>query len=409
MRPPGSAPPLHIPNLALTASPAPHRIVAHQLYTGLFGVSAVQTYKAVVVIGDRGPTLGSCLFLTVAVTAVLVSSSVWAFREKLFAIMSSQFEGKQSLSDGMFIAALLDTTNGRVLPGHTYWVHYKNDDEKRLWPHPESDDQKIHEWLQEDQKDHFRQGVVREVHAKMLNVQFGEEATQRRNTRDTGRMRMHRRRTVAYPDPEEIPFKSTLDEEAPVAQASAGRPGSIASMYGADEDENDGDMAGGCGWPCCSSASDDSLPMNPPARHSRGLSGTELDDIPQPVSNEARLMKDAVEQLRCVEWENIQRSLFTVSPRAIPEEKREAHKKKLYALSKKVEKDELTGMPKKIDFFVSHSWQDDGHASYTALANVAEEFKRKFNRYPTFWLDAVCFDQDNIANCLKVLPINVMQ
>ena len=131
--------------------------------------------------------------------------------------------------------------------------------------------------------------------------------------------------------------------------------------------------------------------------------------MPPPVSNEARLMEDAVAQLRCVEWENIQRSLFTVSPRAIPEEKREAHKKKLYALSRKVEKDELTGMPKKIDFFVSHSWQDDGHASYTALANVAEEFKKLNHRYPTFWLDAVCFDQDNIANCLKVLPINVMQ
>ena len=367
----------------------------------------MQTYKAVVVIGDRGWTLGSCLFLATAITAVLVSSSVWAFREKLFAIMSSQFEGKQSLSDGMFIAALLDTTNGRVLPGHTYWVHYKNDDEKRLWPHPESDDQKIQKWLQEDQKGHFRQGVVREVHPKMLEVQFGEE-TLRRNTRDTGRMRLQRRQTVAYPDPEEIPFKSTLDEEAPGAQANAGRPASNVSVQGADDDENDDDMAGGCGWCRCSSASEASQPINPSARRSRGLSGTEMGGMPPPVSNEDRLMKDAVAQLRCVEWKNIQRSLFTVSPRAIPEEKREEHKKKLYALSKEVEKDE-TGKPKNIDFFVSHSWQDDGHASYTALANVAEEFKKLNHRYPTFWLDAVCFDQDNIANCLKVLPINVMQ
>jgi len=30
-----------------------------------------------------------------------------------------------------------------------------------------------------------------------------------------------------------------------------------------------------------------------------------------------------------------------------------------------------------------------------------------WRRHPTFWLDKVCIDQDNIIDGLKVLPINV--
>jgi hypothetical protein len=35
-----------------------------------------------------------------------------------------------------------------------------------------------------------------------------------------------------------------------------------------------------------------------------------------------------------------------------------------------------------IDFFVSHSWHDDGEAKYRALEHVALEFKRKRGRCP---------------------------
>ena len=39
---------------------------------------------------------------------------------------------------------------------------------------------------------------------------------------------------------------------------------------------------------------------------------------------------------------------------------------------------------------------------------MAHRFKARHRREPTFWLDKVCIDQDNIADGLKVLSINVM-
>ena len=104
-------------------------------------------------------------------------------------------------------------------------------------------------------------------------------------------------------------------------------------------------------------------------------------------------MQKAKEQLRCVHWDKIKRSLFTTSPREMAVEKQTEYKKELFALSHPVPKNKQTGEPEKIDFFVSHSWNDDGHAKYKQLANVAEDFKRHNGRDPTFWLDAVCFDQ----------------
>merc|ERR1719453_278709 len=61
-----------------------------------------------------------------------------------------------------------------------------------------------------------------------------------------------------------------------------------------------------------------------------------------------------------------------------------------------------------IDFFLSHSWRDDPDIKWDHLTELAETFNRKMGRYPTFWLDKVCIDQDNIEDGLKVLPINVM-
>jgi hypothetical protein len=63
---------------------------------------------------------------------------------------------------------------------------------------------------------------------------------------------------------------------------------------------------------------------------------------------------------------------------------------------------------KKIDFFMSHSWSDtDGHAKYCALEAVATAFRRDTGRWPTFWLDCVCFDQADLSNSLRVLPVNI--
>jgi len=57
---------------------------------------------------------------------------------------------------------------------------------------------------------------------------------------------------------------------------------------------------------------------------------------------------------------------------------------------------------------MSHSWKDDAHIKFAALKDVANNFKLKHGRFPTFWLDKVCIDQQALSDGLKVLPINVM-
>ena len=54
---------------------------------------------------------------------------------------------------------------------------------------------------------------------------------------------------------------------------------------------------------------------------------------------------------------------------------------------------------------MSHSWYDDPNAKIAMLSNLANNFQREKGRFPTFWLDKVCIDQDNIDASLAVLPI----
>merc|ERR1712061_911513 len=42
------------------------------------------------------------------------------------------------------------------------------------------------------------------------------------------------------------------------------------------------------------------------------------------------------------------------------------------------------------------------------LKIVVADFWKRHGRHPTFWFDKVCTDQDNIADGLRVLPVNVM-
>jgi hypothetical protein len=60
-----------------------------------------------------------------------------------------------------------------------------------------------------------------------------------------------------------------------------------------------------------------------------------------------------------------------------------------------------------IDYFLSHSWHDDPDAKYDAIDTIKKHFEAKHKREATFWLDKVCIDQENIADGLKVLCINV--
>jgi len=74
----------------------------------------------------------------------------------------------------------------------------------------------------------------------------------------------------------------------------------------------------------------------------------------------------------------------------------------LYNLSRPVKPGEV------VDFFMSHSWHDDPIEKWQKLQRLADTFFKVHSRYPTFWLDKVCINQKNIAEGLKVLPVNVM-
>eukprot|EP00746_Dinoflagellata_sp_MGD_P125109 gnl/MRDRNA2_/MRDRNA2_59810_c0_seq1.p2 gnl/MRDRNA2_/MRDRNA2_59810_c0~~gnl/MRDRNA2_/MRDRNA2_59810_c0_seq1.p2 ORF type:complete len:170 (+),score=41.66 gnl/MRDRNA2_/MRDRNA2_59810_c0_seq1:790-1299(+) len=74
----------------------------------------------------------------------------------------------------------------------------------------------------------------------------------------------------------------------------------------------------------------------------------------------------------------------------------------MYALSRAVKKGE------RIDFFISHSWHDDGEAKWKVLVAFVEEFRRQRSRDPTFWLDICCMNQQELSDGLRVLPINLM-
>ena len=105
----------------------------------------------------------------------------------------------------------------------------------------------------------------------------------------------------------------------------------------------------------------------------------------------------ARKNLRCVEYETII-SMELLTNGSV----RDSSKESLYDLGRDVKKGE------KIDFFISHSWHDPADIKVEKLKVLAEKFRQKYGRYPTFWLDKVCIDQNNIGSGLKVLPINVM-
>lgn len=100
------------------------------------------------------------------------------------------------------------------------------------------------------------------------------------------------------------------------------------------------------------------------------------------------------ESLRCIEWSSITKQLMSASQCG-------TSGSGLYGLSRPLWPDEV------IDFFMSHSWHDNAELKWKALTKIAEDFHGNHGRFPTFWLDKVCIDQNNIADGLRVLPINI--
>ena len=104
------------------------------------------------------------------------------------------------------------------------------------------------------------------------------------------------------------------------------------------------------------------------------------------------LLKRGRESLRCIDFSNMSLELM----------KTNVGSDATFNLSRPVQKGGT------IDFFMSHSWHDDADEKWKTIQRVAEDFKAKNKRYPTFWLDKTCIDQKNITDSLKVLPVYVM-
>lgn len=108
------------------------------------------------------------------------------------------------------------------------------------------------------------------------------------------------------------------------------------------------------------------------------------------------LLAMAHQNMRCIDWTSLTLEIMSgaiSSSEVLPN---------MYHLSRLVRPGE------RIDYFMSHSWHDNAELKWQTLSEIADAFFRKRSRYPTFWLDKVCIDQVNIADGLKVLPINVM-
>ena len=73
--------------------------------------------------------------------------------------------------------------------------------------------------------------------------------------------------------------------------------------------------------------------------------------------------------------------------------------KEVYALSRDVDRAE------KVDYFVSHSWNDDGVMRDNLLLDFVSWFRSSHGRDPLVWLDKFCVNPGNIGRCIKLLPV----
>lgn len=60
----------------------------------------------------------------------------------------------------------------------------------------------------------------------------------------------------------------------------------------------------------------------------------------------------------------------------------------------------------KIDFFLSHSWNDSAN-KIESLNWFIRKFQHENGRFPTLWFDRVCIDQNNVTDGISLLPIHI--
>lgn len=114
------------------------------------------------------------------------------------------------------------------------------------------------------------------------------------------------------------------------------------------------------------------------------------------ASKRAELLAWATSNFRVFEWRNFSDELLLKSPRLLSSN---AEKSELFSLSSHRE---ITHNSQKVDYFLSHSWDDDAQVKCRVLRSFMAG-----RPAGTLWLDKVCIDQRNPGNALAVLPINI--
>jgi hypothetical protein len=138
------------------------------------------------------------------------------------------------------------------------------------------------------------------------------------------------------------------------------------------------------------------------------------------------LLDWALENFRCFNFSEFKDDLFHLSPRKLADDDA---RKKTFALSH-VHKSSprfahssalsirfisrycaCSEDVRQIDYFISHSWNDEAENKCAILRSFSKQFKLIKGRLPTYWFDKVCIDQSRVNDsdyyALHVLPINI--
>ena len=137
------------------------------------------------------------------------------------------------------------------------------------------------------------------------------------------------------------------------------------------------------------------------------------------------LKKKAREKLRYVDWGDIVILMKDKGDKEVGKilfhtgsQREKKHDPELYKLSKSLVENMEGG--EKIDFFISHAWNDDkveyedkhtDSVKFEKLKKVMQNFFKENQRYPTIWLDKLCVpgqrDGEGMHDSLKTLPTTV--
>jgi len=304
---------------------------------------------------DRlGQLIESIIYMIPPATIFLVG------RENIFNLSAYYFDQNNSHSDGAFVGELL--TQSSISVGDAYWVHKKVPD-PNIDLSDVKDPSELHKLLTLKNWD---AGVLtmidEETNIGTVMLSGGDGVGRKGSAVNTGR------------NGSIVPVISQSSMAGVAAAAlSAARTRARRSS---------------------SSTSDISAAA---ARWKKARTNTKrMVEVKLPQSRHMhadKLLEVATKHLRCISWDNMSFELMSSS----------AGGADTFNLSRPVKSGE------QIDFFMSHSWHDNAEKKWVALQHHVAQFKKAHGgRSPTFWLDKVCINQDNISDGLKALPVNVM-